>query len=194
LAKSALGNLQVKNSLAPAGIEESHSMLSWFALYTTSRHEKRVAQHLTQRQIEHYLPLYRAERKWSDGSRVTLDLPLFPGYIFVRMNRAQRTRVLGVPGALAVVEGTGRKPAPLPETEIDALRSGLHLHRAEPHPLLRAGHRARIRTGALAGFEGIVLRTKSSCRVVLTLELIMQSVAVEVDGQDLELLSSGAAA
>ena len=169
-------------------------MLSWFALYTTSRHEKRVAQHLTQRQIEHYLPLYRAERKWSDGSRVTLDLPLFPGYIFVRMNRAQRTRVLGVPGALAVVEGTGRKPAPLPETEIDALRSGLHLHRAEPHPLLRAGHRARIRTGALAGFEGIVLRTKSSCRVVLTLELIMQSVAVEVDGQDLELLSSGAAA
>ena len=87
----------------------------WFAVYTISRHEKRVAQHLTQRQIEFYLPLYRSERRWSDGSRVTLDLPLFPGYLFVHIKKTERVRVLDVPGALAVVGGTGREPVALPD-------------------------------------------------------------------------------
>ncbi len=163
----------------------------WFALYTTCRHEKRVAQHLSQREIEFYLPLYRSERKWSDGSRVTLELPLFPGYIFVHINRTERVRVLNVPGALAVVGGTGREPAPLPDAAINAMRTGLHLRPIEPHPLLTVGKRARIRSGALAGMEGIVVRNKNSLRVVLTLEHIMQSVAVEVDSGDLEPLEPG---
>ena len=110
------------------------------------------------REIEHYLPLYQAQRKWSDGSRVTLDLPLFPGYIFVRIKRA--------------------------------LRLGLHLRRAEPHPLLKVGQRARIRSGALAGMEGVVVRKKNSFRVVLTMDAIMQSIAVEVDANELEPLDS----
>lgn len=164
----------------------------WFAVYTVSRHEKRVAQHLTHRQIEFYLPLYRSERKWSDGSRVTLDLPLFPGYLFVHIKRTERTQVLSVPGTLAVVGGTGREAAPLPDAAIEALRTGLHLRRAEPHPLLTVGQWARIRSGALAGMEGIVLRKKNSCRVVLTLEHIQRSIAVEVDGDDLEPVSGNA--
>ena len=96
--------------------------------------------------------------------------------------------MLDVPGTLAVVGGTGREPAPLPDAAIDALRTGLHLRRVEPHPLLTVGQRARIRSGALAGMEGIVLRKKNSCRVVLTLEHIQRSIAVEVDGGDLEPL------
>jgi len=170
----------------PDNVEELLSQPKWFAVYTTSRHEKRVAQHLTSRQIEFYLPLYKAERKWSDGSRVTLDLPLFPGYLFVHIKRSERVRVLEVPGTLTVVGGTGREPAPLPDEAIDALRAGLHLRRAEPHPLLTIGQRARICSGALAGMEGIVLRKKNSCRVILTLEHIQRSIAVEVDGDDLE--------
>lgn len=165
--------------------------LKWFALYTTSRHEKRVAQHLRQRQIEFYLPLYRSKRKWSDGSRVTLELPLFPGYLFIRIRRSERGRVLDVPGALAVVGGTGKEPAPLPDATIDALREGLELRAAQPHPLLTAGQRVRIRSGALEGFEGIVVRSKNSFRVVLTLEHIMQSYAVEVGMEDLEMLTPG---
>ena len=161
----------------------------WFAVYTVSRHETRVAQHLTQRQIEFYLPLYKSERKWSDGSRVTLDLPLFPGYLFVHIKRTERTHVLGVPGTLAVVGGTGREPAPLPDAAIEALRAGLHLRRVEPHPLLTIGQRARICSGALAGMEGIVVRKKNSCRVILTIEHIQRSIAVEVDGHDLEPLN-----
>jgi transcription antitermination factor NusG len=163
----------------------------WFAVYTISRHEKRVAQHLTQRQIEYYLPLYRSERKWSDGSRVTLELPLFPGYLFVHIKRTERVRVLDVPGALAVVGGTGREPVAMPDEAIDALRTGLHMRRVEPHPLLTVGQKARIRSGALAGMEGVVVRWKNSFRVVLTLEHIQRSIAVEVGGDDLEPLGSG---
>ncbi len=163
----------------------------WFAVYTSPRHEKRVDQYLSLKQIEHYLPLYHPRRKWADGSVVTLDLPLFPGYIFVRIDRSERVRVLEVPGVLTVVGGTGREPAPLPEAEIEALRAGLHLRRAVPHPLLTVGQRARIRSGALAGMEGVVLRQKGGLRVVLTVDLILQSVAVEVDGTELEPIDSG---
>jgi transcription antitermination factor NusG len=168
--------------------QEEQRTPNWFAVYTTARHEKRVSQYLQQREIEHYLPLYRARRKWADGSTVTLELPLFPGYLFVRIDRSERVRVLQVPGVLTVVDGTGRKPASLPDAEIDALRSGLPLRNAQPHPLLTAGQRARIRSGALAGMEGVVVRQKGSLRVVLTMDLIQQSVAVEVDATELEPL------
>ncbi|WP_348262984.1 UpxY family transcription antiterminator [Telmatobacter sp. DSM 110680] len=162
--------------------------MSWFAVYTTCRHEKKIAQHLAQREIEHYLPLYRADRKWRDGSKVTLELPLFPGYIFVRINRSERVSVLSVPGALTVVGGTGGAPAPLSDAAIEALRTGLQQHRIEPHPLLRVGELARIRSGAFAGMIGIVARKKSGFRIVLTLEQIMQSVAVELNEDDVEPL------
>jgi transcription antitermination factor NusG len=163
---------------------------SWFAVYTMPRHEKRVGLYLNLRELEHYLPLYQVRRKWSDGSTVTLDLPLFPGYIFVRIDRNERLRVQQVPGFLSFVGGTGGQPASLPEAEIEALRAGLPLRRAEPHPLLTVGQRARIRSGPLAGIEGVVVRQKNSLRVVLTMDLILQSVAVEVDATELELLDS----
>jgi transcription antitermination factor NusG len=162
----------------------------WFAAYTSPRHEKRVGQHLDIRQIEHFLPLYRTHRKWSDGSRVTLDLPLFPSYIFVRIQRMQRVGVLEVPGVVAFVDGTGGEPALLPDAEIDALRSGITLRNAQPHPMLKVGQRARIRSGAFAGMEGVVQRMKYSYSVVLTLDSIMQSFAVEVDDEELEVLNS----
>ena len=163
---------------------------NWFAVYTTCRHEKRIAQHLAQREIQHYLPLYRSDRKWRDGSKVTLELPLFPSYIFVRIRRSERANVLSVPGALALVGGTGGEPAPLEDSAVDALRAGLRERKIEPHPLLRIGQRVRICCGAFTGMEGIVIRRKGGCRIVLTLEQIMQSVAVEIDESDLECISS----
>lgn len=157
----------------------------WFAVYTTSRHEKRVTRHLEQRGIEHFLPLYRAQHQWKDGSMAVVDLPLFPGYVFVRIDTRERVGVLEVPGVISMV-GTGSRPAPLPDFEVEALRAGLDPRRAEPHPLLSVGERVRIRVGALAGLEGIVLRKKNGFRVVLTLDLLMQSIAIEVDGDDVE--------
>jgi transcription antitermination factor NusG len=175
----------------PESAADAPQPSKWFALYTAARHEKRVAEHLEYRQIECYLPLYRSQRKWSDGSRVTLELPLFPGYLFIHIRRNERGSVLTVPGAVAVVGGTGGEPAPLTDATIDALRAGLALRAAQPHRLMTAGERVRIRSGALAGLEGIVVRSKNNCRVVITLEQIMQSYAVEVDLEDLELLAPG---
>lgn len=170
-------------------VEAVQCELNWFAAFTTPRHEKRVEQHLTEREIEHYLPTYRSARKWRNGLKVVLDLPLFPGYIFVRINRTERVRVLEVPGVLTIVCGTAGEMAPLPAAEVEALLSGLHLRQAQPHPLLTVGQRARIISGALAGLEGVVVRHKNSLRCVLTMDLIMQSVAVEVDGTELELVN-----
>jgi transcription antitermination factor NusG len=177
---------RIRSRFSATDDSEANAESRWFAVYTSCRHEKRIAQHFGQREIEHYLPLYRAERKWRDGSRVTLDLPLFPGYIFVHIKRAERSCVLSVPGALAVVGGTGGEPAALPDSAIHALRAGLMERKVEPHPMLRIGQQVRIRSGAFMGMEGIVVRMKSGSRVVLTLEQIMQSIAVEVDESDLD--------
>lgn len=142
---------------------------------------------MQQRQIEHYLPLYVTRRKWRDGSKVLLELPVFPCYIFVRMQRAERTRVLSVPGALAVVNGTGGEAAPIPDAAILALQQGIATGKVEPHPLLTVGRKVRVHSGPFAGMSGVVARKKSSLRVVLTLEQIMQSVAIEVDEDQVEI-------
>ena len=176
------------DSSALGSLTDTQPPPNWFAVYTTSRHEKRVAQHLCQRQIEYYLPLYRTQRKWRDGSRVTLELPLFPCYLFVRIKRAERARVLDVPGALTLVGGSARQPCPVTDATIDVLRSGLHKHNAEPHPVLTVGQRVCIKSGSLAGIVGFVVRKSNGFRVVLTLENIMQSIAVEVEEDALEPL------
>lgn len=158
---------------------------SWFTAYTVPRHEKRIAEHFQQRQIEYFLPLYTSRRHWKDGSRTYLDLPLFPNYIFVRISLQNRIQVLEVPGINSLV-CCGRKPVSIPDEDVERLREGLHLRKAEPHPYLVIGERVRIRMGPLAGSEGVLLRENNKFRVVLTLGQIMRSVAVEVDSSDLE--------
>lgn len=187
----ALFEANYQNMLALAKEHEAdfQSLPNWFAVYTVPRHEKSVERHFRQRNVDHYLPAYRTPRKWRNGLKVVLELPLFPGYIFVHITRTERGRVLEVPGVLAILNGAAGEMAPLPESEVIALRSGLQLRKAEPHPHLTVGQRVRIRSGAFAGMEGIVVRKKNSLRVVLTLDSIMQSFAVEVDGAELDSLS-----
>ena len=177
--------------LSPSGALVSSVMESpkWFAVYTTPRHEKAVARHFEFRRIESFLPLYMEMHRWKNGCRVNVEQPLFPGYIFARIGRRDSTQVLSVPGVLLIV-GSGREPLALPDLEIEALRSGLHLRKFEPHPYLVVGEKARIKSGSLAGMVGILARKKNSLRVVLTLELIMRSVAVEVDADELERVST----
>jgi transcription termination/antitermination protein NusG len=166
---------------------DSDSALQWFAAYTTPRHEKHVGEVLAERNIESFLPLYRTVRQWKKSSPVTLELPLFPCYLFVRINRAARGAVLSLPGVVSIV-GSTKEPWPLPQLEVEALRLGARLGRAEPHPYLRVGQRVRIKSGLMAGVEGILVRKKNEFRFVLTLEAIMRSVAVEVDASELELV------
>jgi len=158
---------------------------SWFAAYTNSRHEKRVAWQLGERQIESFLPLYRTRHRWRNRCEMDLELPLFPSYVFVRIDPRERVRVLQVPGVLSLV-GFGRSLAPLPDFEIEALRSGLGQRNVEPHPYLVLGEKVRIKAGPMMGLEGVLVRKKNNFRVVLALDAIMQCVAVEVGADDLE--------
>jgi transcription antitermination factor NusG len=157
----------------------------WFAAYTTPRHEKAVSRQLEARQIESFLPLHKSLRRWKNRCRVMVEQPLFPNYIFVRIARRESVRVLQVPGVVALVS-TGREPSALPTSEIESLRSGLALRQFEPHPYLAAGEKVRIVSGSLAGMVGVLLRRKNNLRVVLTLDLIRQSVAVEVGIDEIE--------
>lgn len=164
----------------PASFSEPH----WYASYTAARHEKRVAAELQARQVEHFLPLYSSVRRWKDR-RVTLDLPLFPGYVFVRLALRDRLRVLTIPSVARLV-GFDGLPAALPDTEIETLRSGLSERRgAAPHPFLTVGRQVRIVSGPFAGLQGFLQRRKGGLRVIVSLQLIQQSVAVEVDEADL---------
>jgi transcription antitermination factor NusG len=183
------GELGAGMSLSGALVASTRESPKWFAVYTTPRHEKAVARHLEFREIESFLPLYMEMHRWKNGCRVNVEQPLFPGYIFARIGRSDSTQVLSAPGVLLIV-GSGRQPQALPDFEIEALRSGLHLRKFEPHPYLVVGEKARIRSGSLAGMVGVLARKKNSLRVVLTLELIMRSVAVEVDADELERVSA----
>lgn len=163
--------------------------LRWFAVYTSARHEKTVARQLEERCIERFLPLYRSSRRWKDRRKL-VDLALFPSYVFVRIEARDKLRVLQVPGVVSLVTCNGQLAA-LPEQEIDALRSGLdHGVYAEPCPYLRVGRRVRVARGPLAGAEGVLIKKKDKCRVVISLDVLMRSVAVEVDGADLEAAGS----
>jgi transcription antitermination factor NusG len=157
----------------------------WFAAYTTPRHEKHVSELLAEQQIETFLPLYRAARQWKKSRPVVLELPLFPTYVFVRTDRHSRGSVLSTPGVMSIV-GSSKEPWPLPDCEIEALRRGMRTLKVEPHPYLKVGERVRVKAGVMKGVEGILVRKKNEFRVVLSLDAIMQSVALEVDASDLE--------
>ena len=157
----------------------------WLAAYTTARHEKAVVRHLDVREVENFLPLYKAVRKWKNGCRVDVEFPVFPNYVFVRVDRRMSHRVLDAPGVVAFA-GSGRVPVSVPDSEIEWLRNEPPLRKFEPHPYLVIGSRVRIKSGPLAGMNGVLTRKKSGLRVVLSIDLIRQSVAVEVGVDEIE--------
>ena len=157
----------------------------WYAAYTCANHEKRIAEQLSVRSVEHFLPLYSSVRRWKDR-RVQLQLPLFPGYIFVQIALCDRLQVLEIPGVASLV-GFGGIPTPLPEAEIAALKAGLEAGlRAEPHPYLQVGRRVRVIAGPLVGLEGILIRKKNEFRFVISLDLIQRSILLDVEATSVE--------
>lgn len=157
----------------------------WYAAYTLARHEKQVTLQLEERQIQAFLPTYRSVRRWKDRRKV-LELPLFPSYVFVQVNANNRLDLLRLPGVLGLVCFQG-KPAPVASAEIENLRQGLADRRVvHPHPYLKAGRRVRIRSGAMAGVEGILVRRSDGARVVLSISLLQRSVSVDIDEADVE--------
>lgn len=160
-------------------------------MYTRSRHEKQVREQCDRRSIESFLPLYETTHRWKDREK-QVQLPLFPGYVFVRIALDYRLNVLQIPGVVCLVGFSG-SPTPLHEEEIEGLRKGLSRGvRAIPHPYLATGQPVRVKAGPLAGLEGILLRRKGQLRVVLSLDLLKRSVVVDVERADIEHMSDRA--
>lgn len=176
-----------KTSLGSPAIIHPEPQALWYAAYTSARHEKSVAEHLRQREIECFLPLYESMRRWNNG-RHLVQLPLFPSYVFVRMGVRDKLNVLQVPG-LAQLVTFGGAPAVLPDAEIATLRSALGAGvTAKPYKYLSAGTRVEISHGPLQGLRGILLRHQGQFRVVLSVEMIMRSIVVEIEASDIMAL------
>ena len=163
------------------------SLPSWYVAYTSANHEKKAALEINRRGVETFLPVYQSVRRWSDR-RVTIEKPLFPGYVFVRLALHNRLLVLQVPGVCKFV-GFGGPPVALPDDQLNILRSGLdQLLRAEPHPYLTVGRRVRVRSGPFTGLEGILRRRKNRTRLIVSLDLIQRSMSVELEDSTVEPL------
>ncbi len=162
--------------------------VAWYALYTRHQHEKTVASLLLGRGMQVFLPLYSAVHRWKDRHKELL-LPLYPGYVFLRDRLDRRLQILTTPGVHSIV-GTAGGPEPIPECEMDAVKRVIENSLAvEPHPFLRCGDRVRVTHGPLEGIQGILLRKKNALRLVLSVEMLMKSVAVEIDASMVERTS-----
>jgi transcription antitermination factor NusG len=158
---------------------------AWWAIYTRHQHEKVVAEMLSAKGFEVFLPLYESKRHWKDRSKM-LSLPLFPCYLFVRGEHQRRLQVVTTPGVHTIL-CNGEHVAIVPEAEIQAIRKTVEgpFHFA-PHPFLKCGERVRVMRGALEGVEGILVRKKNQYRLVLSVEMLAQAVEVEIDVLDVE--------
>lgn len=172
------------------GLPVTNGARSWFAVYTASNHEKRVAQHIQMKEIETFLPLYSVTKRWKNRTTAKVELALFPGYIFVRIAPSDKIKVIETPMVYSIL-GNRDEPTPMLDDEIERLRAALRGRQAHPFPYVKVGNRVRIRSGAFAGLDGIVVRTYGGLSVVLSVDMIQKSVAVHVEADELESCPQG---
>jgi transcription antitermination factor NusG len=172
--------------LIPQAVDvASRNDSGWWALYTRHQHEKAVAEVLLAKGFEVFLPLYESIRRWKDRDKV-LSMPLFPCYVFVRGGLDRRLQVVTTPGVHMILF-SGENVAIIPEVEIQAIRAAAEgPFQFEPHPFLKCGERVRVNQGPLEGIEGVLVRKKNLHRLVLSVDMLAQSVAVEIGAADVE--------
>jgi len=152
----------------------------WFALYVKPRHEKMVSHFLHANGWDTFLPLYVRRHVYTNRCKEN-ELPLFPGYVFCRFNPFNRLPILSAPGVLSIV-GIGKRPFPVDDAEIYALQGAINKHLTpQPCDFLQSGQRVRIMRGSMSGIEGIILESKNSLRLVLSITLLQRSVQFELD-------------
>jgi len=173
-------------SVSPLGEQTG---TAWYAIYTRHQHEKTVAQILTVKGLQTWLPVYETSRRWNDRVKL-LTLPLFPCYVFIKGDSHRRLDVLTTPGVHEFVSSGGH-PAPIPAAEVEAIRKGIASGaRVEPHPLLRNGDWVSIKSGPLQGVQGILVRKKNLYRLILSVEMLGKAVALEVEASQIERLEN----
>jgi transcription antitermination factor NusG len=160
----------------------------WYAVYTRHQHEKTIARILENKGFAIFLPLYESPRRWGDRIKL-LSLPLLPCYVFVKGGLDRRLDILTTPGIHCFVSRAG-EPALIPTVQIDGIRRAVEMGgRVEPHPFLKIGDWVRVKSGPLEGIQGILVRNKNLCRLVLSVEMLGKAAAVEVDAAQVERLS-----
>jgi transcription antitermination factor NusG len=165
----------------------------WFALRVKSRHEKTVSLAAKNKGFEQFLPLYRWRQTWSDRLK-WVEMPLFPGYVFCRLDPEHRLPLLTIPGVIDFVT-FGKIPAPIDETEIASVQAAIRSELvSEPCSFLEGGHRVRLQRGPLAGVEGFLIDSTVQRRVVFSLTVLRRSIAVDIDNQWVEPLAIKATA
>lgn len=180
MAPNSLGGVMTGESL-------NHN---WYAVCTRHQHEKTAAKILEYKEFEVFLPVYKARRRWQDRVK-EISVPLFPGYLFVKAGCEGCLPILTTPGVSSIVS-CGGQPATIPFSEIESIRRIVQSTlRVEPHPFLQCGDRVRVKYGPIAGVEGILLRKKNVARLVLSVEMLGKSAAVEVDATHVERVSVG---
>lgn len=168
---------------------ENPGSQSWHVIYTRHQHEKIVAQILSSKGFEIFLPLYTAVHRWKDRDK-QLSLPLFPCYVFLRGGMDRRADIVTTPGMYCFV-GTQNRASVIPPEDMDVIRRAVEGPlRVEPHPFLKCGDRVRVKSGALAGVEGILTRKKNLFRLVLNVELLKQAVSLDIDAHLVEKVAS----
>ncbi|MEW5977960.1 MAG: UpxY family transcription antiterminator [Acidobacteriota bacterium] len=166
-------------------LSRSAGQVQWYAVYTRSRHEQIVKRQLDHKGVEGFLPVYHKISQWKDRRKV-IEMPLFPGYLFVHIPLLGRVEVIKSFGVVNLV-GDGCTPLPVPEEQILRIRQFVETGlKADPHPYLRIGQKVRILDGPLTGIEGILLRKKNRSRLILSVDLIERSLAVEIDSWKIE--------
>lgn len=160
---------------------------AWYAIYCKFQHEKSAAALLARKQFEVFLPVYRAVHRWKDRNQIVI-LPLFPCYFFVQTRIERKTEILQTAGIRWIVESAGHA-CPLPEAEIEAIQKVCAVMVAQPHPFLKEGQRVRVRSGPLAGIEGFYVRAKNHYRMIVSIQLLQQAVAVEMDVSNLQFIN-----
>jgi len=174
-------------TLQPPSALYPEQIFRWFAVYTMPQSESSLRRMLDIRQVESFMPTYEVQRVWRNRQRVKTQRPLFPSYLFVRINNTQRGLVLSSPGALRIV-GNGRTVLPIPDREIEFLRSESVKRTLEPWLDLVIGKKVRIRRGPMEGLEGTLVQQRNGFRFVLNVAMINQHAAVEMDAGELELV------
>jgi transcription antitermination factor NusG len=152
----------------------------WFAVRVKPQAEHVVATVARYKGFEEFLPVYKARRRWSDRFK-WVDLPLFPGYVFCRLNEESRLPILTIPGVLHFV-GIGKIPVPIDDAEVAAIRTAIQSGLcAEPWPFMNIGQRVLIEEGPLTGVEGLLIEVRKKQRIVVSVSLLKRSVAVEIE-------------
>lgn len=178
---SDLGQVGLESVVRPHfGAEPHLSGDRWYALYVRSRHEKTVENSLRVKGYRAFSPSYRTKRKRVDRI-AEIEVALFPGYVFCQFDTNKRLPILMTPGVVGVV-GRGNRAEPVDDTEIASIRTvALAGRPVQPWPFLRIGQRIRLQAGPLAGVEGIFLRVKDECHLVVSITLLQRAVSVVME-------------